>query len=241
MRLMGAGSWDAGISGGIAGTLELALVGNAISFECEMGPADRLTLPPSGGVVGRHPLAFARLPRAVSTVSRKHLAFAPLGLGWHAWDCDSSHGTVLLFPNGARRPLVAWVPIPLSHKQRFELAATLTLDVRIRGAAAEGTVAARPDTSLLITDAELETAARALVAERRANPANRHVPAVLDLASTLYCSSGTVYNRLRALWDLPAIVTRLGPLDGQRIDRSVLADALVSAYPYLLLDVPGPP
>jgi hypothetical protein len=238
---MGVGDWDAGISQQLAGALELCLIGTTLRFEGEGGRRDRLELPPSGGVVGRHPLAAARLPREAAAISRKHLAFAPLGVGWHAWDCESSHGTTVTSLDGSRRRLVPWVPVPVSHHQRFELASTLTLDVRVYSGDAEGTATAGGHTAALIADPELEIAARALVASRRENPANRQVPAVAELAGTLFCSTGTVYNRLRELWEQPAIVKRLGSLGAQRLDRLALADALISAYPYLLLDVPKPP
>jgi hypothetical protein len=238
---MAAGSWDAGISAHLAGTLELVLTATPLRFIGETGPTDHVTLPPGGGVIGRHPLASARLPREAATVSRTHLAFAPLGLTWHLWDCESAHGTALFLPDGERRRLVAWVPVPIRGRQRLELAATLPVDVYVRGAAAAGTLAAGTDTPTLIVDEDLETAARALVAERRDNPANRHVPAVLELAAALYCSAGTVYNRLRELSELPAVIERLDPLEDQRLDRVALADALVTAYPYLLLDVPRAP
>ena len=233
---MGAGSWDASVVRRLTGVLELRLSGTVLRFCGDPPRRDRIQLPDDGGVVGRHPMAAARLPSEASDVSRKHLAFAPLGVGWHAWDCGSSHGTTVALPDGSRRRLVAWVPVPVRDQQRYELASAVTLIVRIKGADNEGTVTAGGETVALIADADLETAARALVGPRREDLADRQVPSVAELSSTLDCSSGTVYNRLRELWGLPAISKLLGPLGDQRLDRQALADALTWSYSYLLLN-----
>jgi len=235
---MGASGWDASVVRQLAGRLEVRLTGTVLRFCGDPPRRDRIELPADGGVIGRHPLAAARLPADAAAVSRKHLAFAPLGVGWHAWDCGSAHGTTVALPDGSRRRLIAWVPVPVRDQQRYELASAVTLVIRIRFTDNAGTVTAGAETVTLITDVELETAARALVAPRRDDLTQVQIPSVAELSAALGCSPGTVYNRLRELWALPAIVALLGPIRDQRLDRQALADALARSYPYLLLDPP---
>jgi hypothetical protein len=232
----------------LLGRLKVCVVGSAATFELTPGhptvsgagahPTVAEIGPPEA-TVGRGDKADLRLVGPASKgVSRVHLLVQPAGRQWTVTDCQSSNGTYEEdSDSGGWRPVPADFPVPVAPELLLCLDEDLLLRFELGPLAADGQTTAKKGVGprarmQRIHPPELERAAAAILAPRRANPRDGRTPSVAELASVLSVSEQTVYRRLAALRELDEIPTLM---EGHAPD---LAAALELAFPYLLAPSP---
>ena len=169
------------------------------------------------------------------------------GRQWTVTDCASTNRT---FEEGEKlnekedgpkgwREMPSDSPIPVVDGMTLCLGSELLLRFTLERPSSEGTTTARKSPGpraarQRITPLNLELAARALLARRRADPHDRGVPTITEWAAELGKSEPTVYRRKSALMTMKEVEPLLR---GQ--DELALAEALEAAFPYLRAPSPG--
>lgn len=220
-----------------AGALVLAGL-RAGTFLNDIGSSTTRRVVNPQSIVGRSPDADVQVADPTNRVSRFHLLVELTAGRWLVRDCGSTHGSVAKH-GGRQVALPAWTPQPVIDGMVFVLAGSLEFKARLERPTLAGQTTA-PGTGPLIgsrvktvLDDELLPVAMALTAPYRESPPRIDCATVSEMLEVLPLSRSTLYNRLRALGELPAVQGRLRAAQGSTARTRELAAVLVALYPAL--------